>query len=334
MSRDDYQNDPAVNWSTMKVLRKGSPLHYRHAVANQGSGDTGSRMGLRLTHAMVLEPENVRRDFIVSDTRRDVTSRRLAFYYGPCPEEAGSMQWLAWKRLRDHENEPPIVACKARRGSQAWEVAKTDGIPMKPADIEAARVLVLEVERALDTVNRTTVTAKQHAESQAIADAVLSYPPAAAILGQDTTRTEVRLSWTDAATGVECKGYADIVGDGFVVDLKTVATVERDGLLRDIYRMGYHIQGAHYCAGVEAMNGLPAGSVSFGVLAVEGSAPHDVALVLISPEMMEQGERDRQAMLRTIAECRRTGEYPGRHPAPFTLDPAPWMIRDADGEEP
>lgn len=205
---------------------------------------------------------------------------------------------------------------------------------MKPADITKAEILAAEMREAIASYGRTVVTSKQHAESQTIADAVLSYPPAAAILGQDTTRTEVRLSWTDAATGVECKGFADIVGDGFVVDLKTVATVERDGLLRDIYRMGYHIQGAHYCAGVEAMNGLPAGSVSFGVLAVEGSAPHDVALVLISPEMMEQGERDRQAMLRTIAECRRTGEYPGRHPAPFTLDPAPWMIRDADGEEP
>jgi hypothetical protein len=308
---------------------------------------------------MVLEPENVRRDFIVSDTRRDVTSRRLAFYYGPCPEEAGSMQWLAWKRLRDHENEPPIVACKARRGSQAWEVAKTDGIPMKPADIEAARVLVLEVERALDTVNRTTVTAKQHAESQAIADAVLSYPPAAAILGQDTTRTEVRLSWTDAATGVECKGYADIVciwdtrtffasypaavvdaavatfghmdGHDVVIDLKTVRDAEPTALVRDAEKMGYHIQGAHYCDGVRDGSDSP---VFFGILAVEGAAPHDVGLVMLPQDsLMYSGEVERARMLATIAECRRTGEYPGKVPVPVVADVPEWMLVNDDETE-
>lgn len=49
-----YVDLDGVNWSTLKHLWRGSPLHYRHALEQQDA-DTTSRLSGRALHTLVLE---------------------------------------------------------------------------------------------------------------------------------------------------------------------------------------------------------------------------------------------------------------------------------------
>jgi len=52
---DDYAKIDAVNWSTLKHMRK-SPLHYKHALDNPRADTTRLALG-RAAHTAVLEPD-------------------------------------------------------------------------------------------------------------------------------------------------------------------------------------------------------------------------------------------------------------------------------------
>ena len=113
----------------------------------------------------------------------------------------------------------------------------------------------------LETVgSRTVLSTKEHAEASRISQAVAAYKPAADLLSMDGACAEVPLHWTDRATGLTCKGRADLViTDGkraTLIDLKTCRTIDGRGLASDAARMGYHGQLAHYAAGVESCMGV------------------------------------------------------------------------------
>jgi hypothetical protein len=350
MSRDDYSTAPGVNWSTLKALRGGSPRHYRYALDHRDEGDTASRMGLRLIHSLILEPHKVPDEYLVTETRRDVLERRAALANAAPEDIAKPAEKAAYLLLNGHTVED-FTVCEARRGTKAWAAAEADAEVMclKATDIDAAVALVAEAREGIEAATRTVVTPRQMQAAEAMRDALFEQLPMVAwalSLAQpqeaqspesrlpSLVQTERRLSWVDEETGLACKGIADIVLPGAVVDLKTVRTTEPGQLLRDIMRMGYHIQGAHYCAGLEAVEGLVPGSVRFGILAVEGNAPHDAALVWLDDiTIMYSGETERRQLLRRAAECLSSGRYPGRHPEPIELDAPDYMLADDDEDD-
>lgn len=69
MKYADYAAIPRVNWSTLKHMVFGSPLHYLHAI-QELSPDTTSRAMGRLLHAFVLRPRDVDAEFVVFDGER------------------------------------------------------------------------------------------------------------------------------------------------------------------------------------------------------------------------------------------------------------------------
>lgn len=345
MSRDDYSTDPGVNWSTLKALRGGSPRHYRYALDHRDEGDTASRMGLRLIHSLILEPHKVPNEYLVTETRRDVLERRAALA-DAAPEGLAKPAEKAAYLLLNGFTVEDFTVCEARRNTKAWAAAEADAEVMclKATDLDAAVALVAEAREGIEAATRTVVTPRQMQAAEAMRDALyeqlpmvewaLSLVQPSAHQQPSLVQTERRLSWVDEETGLACKGIADIVLPGAVVDLKTVRTTEPGQLLRDIMRMGYHIQGAHYCAGLEAVEGLVPGSVRFGILAVEGNAPHDAALVWLSHGgIMYAGETERRQLLRRADECLSSGRYPGRHPEPIELDAPDFMLVDDDEDD-
>lgn len=69
MKYADYTKIPRVNWSTLKHMVFGSPLHYLHAI-QEPSPDTTSRAMGRLLHALVLRPADVADEFVWFDGDR------------------------------------------------------------------------------------------------------------------------------------------------------------------------------------------------------------------------------------------------------------------------
>lgn len=330
MARDDYSSLPGINFSTLKELRR-SPAHYRWALDNQDAGDTASRMGLRLIHSLILEPDTVQDEYMVTEMRRDVLERRASLLDAD-PDTLSTVPQKAACLLLDGYTVDDFDVCDARRGTKAWKEAEryAELMVIKPAELEQAEVLAEEAREAMRARGKTVVSPVQMQAAEAVRDALFERLPFVEwVLSQPETQLERKLSWADPLTGLRCKGIADIVLPGAVVDLKTVRTTELGQLVRDIVRMGYHIQGAHYCAGVEAVYGLEPGSVRFGILAVEGTAPHDAAMVWLSHDgMMYSGETERRALLLKAAECLESGHYPGRHPEPVEADVPDWLLAD------
>jgi hypothetical protein len=181
---------------------------------------------------------------------------------------------------------------------------------------------------------KTILKRSEHAEASAIADAVRANPHALAILEHPRAEFEVSMSWNDAETGLRCKGRADIVvqmdGESWLIDLKTVRSIQPRVLASDAAKLGYHGQLAHYAAGESAMFGSPVTRI--GLLCVESKPPHDVALYWLDDEARDAGRALRDRLLRIVADAAETGDYPGQCPEPATLSLPAWALDSAHGD--
>ena len=118
--------------------------------------------------------------------------------------------------------------------------------------------------------------------------------------------SERKIEWTDVDTGIQCRGRVDHV-NGCLSDLKTtrsIVTCERDAA-----KFGYHAQLAWYADGLEAAMihtyGPPV------LIFVENVAPYDVLVLVFEPDDVAVGRRVYRRGLDRLAECRRSGIWPG-----------------------
>ena len=197
-----------------------------------------------------------------------------------------------------------------------------------------------------DVGDRTELTEKEHADAVQISGAVLANPDALAVLTPGdgwSVATEITMLWTDDETGLACKGRADIVRihpvhGAQVYDLKTVQSNAPRLLSAMCARMAWHVQAAHYAAGVQAMlrkveHPAAAVPVRAGLVCVESRRPHDVAVWNLDGETtLWAGEKERAALLSRLAECTAAGEWPGRHDGPQTLYLPSWAYDDTDDD--
>lgn len=124
---------------------------------------------------------------------------------------------------------------------------------------------------------------------------------------------EASVFWIDEATGVFCKARPDWVhpvGERGVllVDLKTTADESPNGFGRAAARMRHHIQRAHYIAGFERATGLKV--IDFVFAAVTSAPPVLAVPYVLTDEVAEQGEREREELLARFAWCEREGQWP------------------------
>lgn len=179
--------------------------------------------------------------------------------------------------------------------------------------------------------DRTILTEREHRDASRIASAVMRYRPGADLLGSENARTEVPLYWTDERTGLECKGRADLVIEhddcSWLVDLKTVRSVNPRQMASDAARMGYHGQLEHYALGLEAVTGKAVERV--GLLCVEGTAPHDCGLFWMDDVSRQAGRALRDDLLSKVADASREQYWPGQAPAEMDMTLPTWALDEA-----
>lgn len=151
------------------------------------------------------------------------------------------------------------------------------------------------------------------------ADAVLAHPAAREVL--DGAQTEVSMQWERG--GVRCKGRADILpAVGGVWDLKSCISAGEREFLSQAAKLDYFGQLAHYAYSV-----APG---PCGFIAIEKTAPYDVGVFEIDAATM-MAARDRvDAYIERLAECRRTGVWPGRHPERVIVSAPAWYLPEFD----
>ena len=119
---------------------------------------------------------------------------------------------------------------------------------------------------------------------------------------------EQLVTWTDSATGIECRGRVDHV-NGCLSDLKTTRSIAPRLFASQAATLGYHAQLAYYADGLAA-NGIvlvepPA------LVVVENVAPYDVAVLELDDDTLAAGRRVYRRCLDRLAECRAADSWPG-----------------------
>lgn len=139
---------------------------------------------------------------------------------------------------------------------------------------------------------------------------------------------EVCLVWDDEPTGLRCKARVDHMtpGAGCLVDIKTTDRVVE--FEKSIGRWRYHRQAAFYLDGARACGLSP---LQFAIVAVEKMEPYAVRAAPLGSESVDAGRSEYKECLRTLADCRHTGRWPGPEDPEYWSAPA-WVMAPTEVE--
>ncbi len=141
---------------------------------------------------------------------------------------------------------------------------------------------------------------------------------------------EKSISWTDPDTGIKCKGRPDkFLHCGILLDLKTTKDVRPYPFTKTVMNFGYAFSMSFYVDGLRA-NGREVKDVYLP--AVESLAPHDCAAYRMTDELLDYGRAEYKQALATLAECRKTGNWPGVVVGEMDLELPRWAAQDDDTE--
>lgn len=155
---------------------------------------------------------------------------------------------------------------------------------------------------------------------RSIADAVRAHPLIKEHL--EVGFAEVSVWAREPETQVLCKGRLDwLTGDGLILDLKTTEDAGQDAFARNVVKLKYDLQAAHYTR-LLADAGRAASDFLF--IAAEKSPPFGVAVYKLYPEDIEQALSERRVLLHRFAECLNSDSWPGYDEPPMSLSLPGW----------
>lgn len=232
----------------------------------------------------------------VSPSRLKVLARSPLHYYD---------QWVA----PDREVRQPTAAMQlgtalhtAVLEPELWDAT----VAVLPQAFDRRTKVGRELAAAFEAEaeGRIVLTPEDAAQVRAMADAVRSHPASRFLLDL-AGRREASYTWTDQGTGIACKCRPDwhSMDRRIVVDVKTTRDASRAEFSRSIAGFDYHLQAAWNLRALEAE--------TFLTIAVESARPFAVAVYPASGAMIAAGERRIRAALELLAECERTGQWPG-----------------------
>jgi PDDEXK-like uncharacterized protein DUF3799 len=156
-----------------------------------------------------------------------------------------------------------------------------------------------------EAAGKTVITEAQFQAAEAMQRAVWNHPLAKRHVMEG--EPEATFTWTDARTGIDCRGRIDLL-NGSTVDLKSARSVAPTAFGRDAARFFYHVRMAFYRDGVRAVTGQDLPVV---LVCVQKEPPWDVAVYRLSDEVLDQGRRIYEGLLDTLRICLDSGEFPG-----------------------
>ena len=147
-----------------------------------------------------------------------------------------------------------------------------------------------------------------------------SHPVASTLF---TGSSEVVRTWTDPATGLDCKCRIDHLSDHATVDLKSTGDLDERLFMQTAARLSYHGQAAYYQRGADACD-LP-----YYIVAVESAAPYDVAVFEYPEWVLAQAQAHVDELLSAVAYHREHDIWPGRYPGLVELGLPKWAEDEA-----
>lgn len=234
-------------------------------------------------------------------------------------------------RHYQHRLQTPREDSPAMRFGRAvhTSVLEPDRFPVEYAVYDGTRRGKEWAEFAAVNEARTILTRAEYDTCLAVRDAVRADPVAQPLLeGGDA---EMTLQWTDKDTGLKCKSRLDYYVAGRVVDLKTTRGAGADEFAKTAARLMYVHQLAFYCMGAQAVS-ISGNMPDAVIIAVESEPPHDVCVYRISESDLETATYEVKDLLQKVADCTRSGKWPGRFTKAETLQMPWWAFAQDDSE--
>lgn len=108
--------------------------------------------------------------------------------------------------------------------------------------------------------------------------------------------------------GRKCGGRPDVLGDGYVTELKTGQTSHPSWFVRQAIRMGYHAQLAWYRHGA---NESAIAIKDAYIVAVEQTPPFVVTPMQLTQRALEAGDKQWRIWFEQLIVCEDDNHYPG-----------------------
>lgn len=173
-------------------------------------------------------------------------------------------------------------------------------------------------------VGSEIVTLSEWGDAEATAMAVKADPVALSIL--NGAQYELPAAWE--MDGFDCSTDGiDIVGPGYIAELKVTNSAEPDAWMRHATRMLYHAQMAFYSEGARA-NGADVKECY--IIGVEDSPPYPVTVLRLTPATLDAGRKSCAMWLERLRACEAAAAFPGYAQAPIDFVLPEWMT---GGEE-
>lgn len=169
----------------------------------------------------------------------------------------------------------------------------------------------------------------EYSTAAEIASVVLADPQSRDLVG-NLNLIEHSMQWSDAETGVKCKGRFDgLTGDGLLIDLKSTKDASPEGFSRDAYHHRYYAQLAFYFDGLVSQGREVKGAA---LIAVESFAPYVVQVYHLPDWYLQMGREQYREWLRMYQDSITRGRFEGYAPGPLTLTLPRYAQREDDAD--
>ena len=109
--------------------------------------------------------------------------------------------------------------------------------------------------------------------------------------------------------GRMCGGRPDVVGAGFIADVKTAPFCAPEWMARHALKLAYHAQLRWYQIGAEAETGRT--FMHAYLVCVETRAPFAVTTMVLTQRALEQGEKLCRIWMERLLSCEGADDWPG-----------------------
>jgi hypothetical protein len=167
---------------------------------------------------------------------------------------------------------------------------------------------------AADHAHRTIVTRAEYDRGSFVAESVDRHPKAKAILTD--ARYEVPAEWAYSGRSCATRGI-DILGRGYIADLKTTTDARPAFFSRHAKIMGYIGQLAWYA---EAARKLGEAPFDWYLIAAETAAPYAVSVLQLTSSAQDYGSRSVRLLMEQLRVCEDSGVWPAYCDAAVPLD--------------
>jgi len=162
-------------------------------------------------------------------------------------------------------------------------------------------------------------------DALAMAQSLYTHPRVRRLL-ETATGAEQSAVWTEPRKARLCKARRDLVGPGWIADLKTTSDLDRFSPWA-VTDLGYYRQAAWYAWGAEVL-ASPIEHFFFPVVA--NSAPFESALFRLGEESLAAGRKEMDRLLAAYLRCEDGGSWPRHVPGLLSADASGQRLKEIE----